>query len=154
MPIWLILVFNRLKEISFSKKIVVYLLFFYSVSGIFYQAKYIYSQQDNQHWLLIKWLKQCLPFATNGQIAIADKNPAVYLSLNDELQYFYPHLQAKLVDSDFEKNCEFKEKFLLIDETYSCKDFLLQDNQELQHKKLKVLGVYRRENENFYLLGK
>lgn len=163
MPIWLILIFNCLKKMSFSKKIMIYLLFFYLASGIFYQAKYIYSQQDSQHLLLIKWLKQLLPSETNGKFMIADRNQAVYLSLNDELQYFYPHLQVKLVDSNFEKNCEFKEKFLLIDETYSCKDFLVnqsepnfpaQDNQKLEHKKLKVLGVYRRGNENFYLLGK
>ncbi len=180
MPIWLMLIFNCVKKISFSRKTMIYLLTFYLVSGIFYQFQYIQARQDSQHWLLIKWLKQILPLETDGQLMIADKNQAVYLSLNDELQYFYPNLQTKLVDSNFEKNCEFADprqlatELLLIDETHSCKDLLIEqsesdhllsgrksfpmpdepEKEELKQKKPKILGIYRREKEIFYLLGR
>lgn len=145
MPIWLLLIYFALRRIQLSNKLLLVLLIFYFSLGILYQRQYYETISDSQHWLIIKWLKRALPNTTSGQLQIADSNPAIYLSLNDEMQYFYPTLKAQVVNENFATACLAESEFLLIDEHHVCWSQISKSHQH-------IVAVYNREGNSYYLL--
>ncbi len=158
-PAWLLLFFSVLQKINFPKKFLLFVFGFYFLTGLHYQRLYIQSEADNKHWLLIEWLTRFLPVETSGKITLTEKALEFYLSLNDELQYFYPGLRTEVALNDFGKNCQFETEYLLMDENDFCRQSLLQNPA------VNLLAVYQLPPDrrlklknasgiNFYLLSK
>ncbi len=99
-----IIVHQILLHLPQAKKIIIVIVIFMLSLGLYYQYIYLNSKiggERHRHFVLIKWLE------TNFQkeilqsgILLFDTNPSYYISINDNLHYYYPGLNAENIADD------------------------------------------------------
>ncbi|MBD3279223.1 MAG: hypothetical protein GF390_00755 [Candidatus Pacebacteria bacterium] len=121
---------NLQKKLSRSFLIVTLLLL--TLSGLKYQTDYIKNRPISQHLAFSLWLKQQLPdFQTQQKLYFI--NPKTkFISLRDELQYFFPQLiLTNKTIAPSQTNCTSSQPGLyLVHSSHVCYDILSQPDEK------------------------
>lgn len=107
-PVIFLIIARLIKENIDSKikktNLIYFIFIFFLITGWVYQFNYLKTKEISRHLAIIRWLDNKIKknqLNERGHIYISSEMMAEYISLNDSLQYFFPHMTYSILD----KNC-------------------------------------------------
>lgn len=137
-----------LKRIEHLNKLLIVFLLFMIITGVLFQKQYLTNKQPSDHLKIIKQLS--LKFSADKSYKFYfDSNLSTnYISLNDQLQYFFPKAKSYILNPDC-SNLDLsmnKENYFFISESNN--NCLINGNNRL--KFLYNLSLSSNQQRNLY----